>query len=97
VWAGEPGDVLRNKGGTIVLSVSGTLIDTLTYPALKLTVGASIAFPADCDPATRSDWTAWQTSTFSFFPGFHGTPNATNTDVSCSLPPPDTALAEAGP
>jgi hypothetical protein len=97
MWSGAPGDVLRNKGGTIVLSESGAVVDTLTYPALKLTVGASVAFPADCDPSVRSDWTAWQTSSSPFFPGFYGTPNAANTDVSCPLAPADQGLAEAGP
>jgi hypothetical protein len=85
VWSGQPGDVLRNKGGTVDLRVGGTLIDSLTFPALKLTVGASVAFPADCDPEARGDWSAWQTSVASYFPGFFGTPNAPNSDVSCPL------------
>jgi hypothetical protein len=82
-WAGEPGDVLRNKGGTVSLLVQGALIDSVTYPALKLVVGASTSFPADCPVSRRSDWTAWQTSNASWFPGFYGTPNAPNDDVSC--------------
>jgi hypothetical protein len=82
-WAGEPGDVLRNKGGTVSLLLQGALIDSLTFPALKLVVGASTSFPADCPLSMRSDWTAWQTSTASWFPGFYGTPNAPNDDVSC--------------
>lgn len=85
VWSGEPGDVLRNKGGTVDLLVDGTLIDSLTFPALKLTVGASVEFPADCDLSERTDWTAWQTSADSYFPGFYGTPNAPNTDVTCDV------------
>jgi hypothetical protein len=85
VWAGQPGDVLRHKGGTIDLLVDGTLIDSLTFPALKLTVGASVEFPADCDLSERTDWTAWQTSVASYFPGFLGTPNAPNTDVTCDV------------
>jgi hypothetical protein len=83
VWSGQPGDVLRNKGGTVTLQMGETLIDTLTFPSLKLTVGASVAFPVDCPPARRMDWTAWQTSTASWFPGFYGTPNAPNVDVQC--------------
>jgi len=83
VWAGQPGDVLRNKGGTVTLLRGTTIVDSVTFPALKLTVGASVAFPADCPLARRSDWTAWQTSVASWFPGFFGTPNAPNTDVHC--------------
>ncbi len=82
-WLGQPGDVLRNKGTTVTLSVAGVVIDTLTYPALTLTVGASLAFPSDCDPTLRADFTRWKTSAASWFPGFRGTPNAPNTDVSC--------------
>jgi hypothetical protein len=82
-WLGQPGDVLRNKGTTVTLRLSGTIIDSITYPALPVTIGASLAFPAGCDLAQRSDWTRWQASTSSWFPGFLGTPNAPNTDVSC--------------
>jgi hypothetical protein len=82
-WLGSPGDVLRNDGTTITLSVAGTVIDTLTFPKLTLTVGASMEFPSDCDPAERTDFSRWQTATASWFPGFYGTPNAINGDVSC--------------
>ncbi len=87
VWSGQPGDVLRNKGTTITLRLNDAVIDTVTYPVLPLTVGASLAFPGDCDPALRSDWTRWQTSTASWFPGFLGTPNAPNDDVRCEHVP----------
>ena len=83
VWFGHQGDVLRNKGTTITISSGGTRIDTVTYPALPLAVGTSIAFPSDCDAAERADFTKWKRSTASWFPGFFGTPNASNTDVSC--------------
>jgi hypothetical protein len=82
-WAGRPGDVLRNKGATVSLRMQDTLVDSVTYPALRLTVGASTAFPADCPPSRRSDWTAWRTSSASWFPGFLGSPNAANVDVHC--------------
>ena len=82
-WAGQPGDVLRNKGGTVTLTASGVMIDSVTFPALKLVVGASVAFPSNCPLSRRSDWTSWQTSNGSWFPGFSGTPNAPNDDVSC--------------
>ena len=83
VWSGAPGDVLRNKGGTVTLRANGALIDAVTYPALALTPGASLAFADDCPPSARSDFTRWQTSIASWFPGFLGTPNASNTDVHC--------------
>jgi hypothetical protein len=82
-WSGRVGDVLRNQGTTITLTVSGTRIDSVTYPALSLTVGASLSFPTDCDPETRADWTRWQWSTASWFPAFFGTPNAPNDDIHC--------------
>jgi hypothetical protein len=82
-WLGSPGDVLRNDGTTITLSVTGTVIDTLTFPKLTLTVGASVEFPSDCDAGERSDFSKWQTATSSWFPGFYGTPGAVNDDVSC--------------
>jgi hypothetical protein len=82
-WSGHLGDVLRNKGTTVTLRMLDVVVDTLTYPALSLTVGASLAFPADCDLSTRSGWTLWQTSNASWFPGFLGTPNAPNVDVTC--------------
>jgi hypothetical protein len=82
-WFGHPGDVLRNQGSTITLSASGALVDTVTYPALSLAVGTSLAFPSDCDASARDDFTHWKRSTSSWFPGFLGTPNAANTDVHC--------------
>jgi hypothetical protein len=83
VWAGQPGDVLRNKGATISLHMHGALIETVTYPSLKLEVGVSLAFPADCAASRRSDWMAWQASHASWFPGFKGSPNSPNVDVHC--------------
>jgi hypothetical protein len=82
-WSGQPGDVLRNKGDTVTLQYDGAIVDSVTYPSMSLTVGASLAFPSDCMPSRRSDWTAWQPSTFAWFPGFFGTPNAPNDDVQC--------------
>jgi hypothetical protein len=82
-WFDHPGDVLRNKGTTITLTANAAMLDTLTYPALTLNVGASLAFPSDCDPSQRRDFTKWKWSTASWFPGFLGTPNAPNTDVTC--------------
>lgn len=83
VWFGHLGDVLRNQGTTITIRWNGTLVDSVTYPSLTLAVGDSLAFPASCDAGQRSDFSRWQRSTASWFPGFLGTPNAPNTDVSC--------------
>lgn len=82
-WEGNAGDVLRNLGSTITLRANGAIVDSLTYPALKITLGASIAFPRDCAPGARSDFASWRWSTTSWFPGFAGTPNAPNADVHC--------------
>jgi hypothetical protein len=83
VWSGEPGDVLRNQGDTVTLRLNGALIDSITYPSFTRTIGSSIAFPSDCPPSARSDWTHWQVSTSSWFPAFFGTPGAPNDDVHC--------------
>jgi hypothetical protein len=86
VWAGSPGDVLRNLGDTVTLranSANGAVVDSVTYPSLPRTVGASIAFPSDCPETARSDWSRWQTSQHSWFPAFFGTPAAPNDDVHC--------------
>jgi hypothetical protein len=82
-WSGRQGDVLRNQGSTVSLRMNDVLVDSITYPALKLSVGRSWAFPAACDPSLRSDFAKWQPSTHSFFPSFFGTPNAPNVDVQC--------------
>jgi hypothetical protein len=82
VWYGQPGDVLRNQGSTVTLTVNGTIIDSVTYPSVKL-VGASMAFPSSCLPSARAGWSNWQPSTASWFPAFFGTPNAPNVDVQC--------------
>ncbi|MDP9152117.1 MAG: hypothetical protein M3O36_19505 [Myxococcota bacterium] len=82
-WAGRAGDVLRNKGGTVSLLLNDVVIDSLTFPALAPPIGASVSFPSDCPLDRRLDWTAWQFSTSSWFPGFEGTPNAPNVDVLC--------------
>ncbi len=82
-WAGQPGDVLRNTGDTVTIMMGGTVIDSLTYPSLKLTVGTSKTFASSCDASLRGDWTKWQDSVASWTAGFTGTPNAPNTDVTC--------------
>ncbi len=82
-WDGRAGDVLRNLGSTITLRLGGAIIDSVTYPALKLEVGVSFAFPHDCTMSARADFASWRASTASWFPGFAGTPNAPNIDVHC--------------
>jgi hypothetical protein len=88
-WSGEPGDVLRNEGATVTLLLGDVILDSVTYPTLKLSPGTSTAFPSDCPRSLRSDWTSWQPSTASWFPAFHGTPNAPNIDVHCPTEPDD--------
>ena len=82
-WAGNAGDVLRNAGATVTLLSNGVIVDSVTYPAVKLTTGVSLAFPRDCPATVRSAWTAWQPSIASWFPAFRGSPNAPNDDVHC--------------
>jgi hypothetical protein len=82
-WSGHPGDVLRNAGGTVTLRLADTIVDTVTWPAYKRTVGVSIEFPASCLLTSRGDFSTWQSASSSWFPGFYGTPNAPNTDVTC--------------
>jgi hypothetical protein len=82
-WAGHPGDVLRNQGGTVTLRLDDTIVDTVTWPAYKGPVGTSVEFPADCPLASGGDFGKWRPATASWFPGFAGTPNAPNTDVKC--------------
>jgi hypothetical protein len=78
------------------LWMGDALVDTVTFPSLKLVVGASVEFPADCDPSVRGDFDTWQTSTSSFFPGFLGTPNSPNTDVTCPLEASMAGASDAG-
>jgi hypothetical protein len=82
-WSDHSGDVLRNKGGTVTLLAGDVIVDSLTWPSLKLVVGASVELPDDCPGGDADDFTVWQTATTSWFPGFYGTPNAPNTDVQC--------------
>jgi hypothetical protein len=86
---GTSSDVLKNSGNTITLFTTTATIDALTYTATaKLVEGASMAFPSHCDPALRADFHNWQASLASWTPGFFGTPDAPNTDVSCAIAPP---------
>jgi hypothetical protein len=82
-WTGHPGDVLRNEGGTITLTLGDILITSLTWPKRTLVPGTSIELPADCDADRASDFSAWQPAAASWFPAFFGTPNAPNVDVAC--------------
>lgn len=82
-WSGAGGDVLRNDGGTVTLTLGSTLVTSLTWPKLKLVVGTSVELPASCDPSRASDFSVWQYSHSSWFPDFYGTPNAPNEDVPC--------------
>jgi hypothetical protein len=80
-WTGDPGDVLRNQGGTLTLRSGNVVVSTVTWPAYKLGIGTSLELPSDCP--SGSDFGQWQPAVASWFPGFHGTPNALNVDVQC--------------
>jgi hypothetical protein len=77
-------DVLKNDGDEIDVTLSGTTIDTLTYPAFSnLQTGSSVSFPSDCQWTDRSDWSKWSYSFNVYFTPLTGTPNAPNDDVTC--------------
>jgi hypothetical protein len=82
-WSGHAGDVLRNLGGTVTLSVGQEIVVSLTWPSRKWAVGTSLELPADCPPGDGGTFTDWQQAIASWFPAFHGTPNAANLDVAC--------------
>jgi hypothetical protein len=82
-WSGQPGDVLRNLGGTVTLSAGDILVVSLTWPSMKLAVGTTVELPADCPAGDADELGVWQPATASWFPGFHGTPNGPNADVQC--------------
>jgi Lamin Tail Domain len=76
-------DVLKNDGDTVTVSKGPLVIDTFTYPKIVLRPGSSIALPSDCTATNRADIARWSFSAKSWTPGFFGTPNAPNDDVSC--------------
>ncbi|MFO0735764.1 MAG: hypothetical protein U0270_07790 [Labilithrix sp.] len=76
-------DVLKNDGDTITVKLGEVQIDKVTYPNLAAaTAGNSVAFPADCESADRSDWLKWTASTDEYG-ALKGTPNGPNSDVAC--------------
>jgi hypothetical protein len=82
-WTGNPGDVLRNAGGTVTLRAGDAVVDSVTWPSYKGAVGTSLELPTDCPASSHGDFGLWQPASASWFPGFHGTPNAPNSDVRC--------------
>lgn len=77
-------DVLKNDGDEIDVTLAGTTIDTLTYPAFgNLETGASVSFPSDCEWTDRSSWSNWSYSFNVYSDPLLGTPNAPNDDVTC--------------
>jgi hypothetical protein len=81
-WASY--DVLKNDGDEIDVTLSGTTIDTLTYPSFgNLETGASVSFPSDCQWSDRSSWSNWSYSFNVYSSPLLGTPNAPNDDVTC--------------
>jgi hypothetical protein len=84
VWSGDsPTNSLDDAGGQLTLTVGQTTVDSLPYPAFLLYYGVSISFPADCSWSDRSSWARWSYSFNQWTPGFAGTPNTDNTDVTC--------------
>lgn len=84
VVAWSVSDVLKNDGDVISVKLGATVIDTLSYPSFtNLPTGRSIAFPSDCEWGDRTDWARWSLTFDVFSPGFQGTPNAANDDVTC--------------
>ena len=61
--------------------MNDVLIDSVSYPALKLEVGKSWAFPDDCDLSLRGDFANGPPAAQSWFPGFFGPPSAPSDDV----------------
>jgi hypothetical protein len=92
-WDGSPADVLHKTSDTITLSLGATTLDTLTYPDKKRALGVSMAFPADCDPRLRPDFSTWAPSMASWAPGLLGTPALPNVDVHCTAPTVPTCRA----
>jgi hypothetical protein len=85
VFAWNASDVLKNTGDTVTVKLGDTVIDTVTYPSFSnLEAGRALAFPSDCAPGVRSDWTRWSLA-FGAWSGdpVKGTPNASNDDVAC--------------
>lgn len=77
-------DVLKNDGDTVNVKLGTILIDSVSYPNFNnLTAGRTLAFPADCKWSDRKDWARWSLSFGEFAPGFKGTPNAPNKDITC--------------
>jgi hypothetical protein len=82
-FAGTASDVLKNDGDTIIVSRSGTSIDTTTYPKFTVYPGRSVSFPLDCAWSERSSWERWSYSFHYWTTGKQGTPNSDNNDVAC--------------
>jgi len=67
----------------VTLSAGAELVVSVTWPSMKLAVGTSVELPAGCPPDDANDFSDWQQAVASWFPAFHGTPNAPNLDVTC--------------
>lgn len=78
----DAADVLKNSGDTVMVKVGDIVIDAVAYPSFG-EVGASLAFPASCAPADRSNFARWQASTKAYAGLLKGTPAKPNDDVTC--------------
>ncbi|HQY65096.1 MAG: hypothetical protein IPF92_00670 [Myxococcales bacterium] len=85
VYAFERTDVLKNDGDRITVRAGTTVIDQLDYPPFSnVTPARSIAFPANCPAAVRSDWSRWSLTFSTYASGAQrGTPGRDNVDVTC--------------
>jgi hypothetical protein len=84
--AGKPG--LSNSGGALVLSVSGTLVDQVTYTGSK--PGRSVSLDPGHVDATQNDDAANfcdSATTDTYGVGDHGTPGMANTACPVVVPP----------
>jgi hypothetical protein len=77
-------DVLKNSGDAVKVSLGATVIDSIEYPSFtNLTAGRALSFPSDCIGNDRKLWDRWSLTFNEWAPGFKGTPNRPNADVSC--------------
>ncbi len=83
-FAGNTSDVLGNGGDDISIELGPLGIDTFGFDITGLTPGESLAFPETCVAADRGNPALWKSAKHSWAAGMYGTPNAPNTDVTCS-------------
>ncbi len=84
VFAWSASDVLKNDGDTVTVKLGADTIDELVYGSFGASYpGRSLSFSIDCMWSDRSTWARWSWSETEWTPGFKGTPNTDNGDVTC--------------